>query len=148
MHKKLPILFLALAGIFLFHGYRSNAQNELTFNRYHNYAEVLEALQAFHRVHPATTALHTIATSPGGHDVVILETGKNLNDASAVFVGANLEGITPLATEGASLFSTNGPQSGRGWRDQMIYSPPAQSGCIRILFFIHGLSISNQRPDG
>ncbi len=101
MHKKLPILFVALAGMFLFHGYRSNAQNEIQFNRYHTYAEVFESLQAFHRDHPGTTALHTIATSPGGHDVAILEIGKNLDNAPAVFVGANFEGITPLATEGA-----------------------------------------------
>jgi hypothetical protein len=101
MYKKLPFRFVVLAGVFFLLGYRSNGQEEIDFSRYHTYAEVQEALESLNRLHPENTALHALATSPGGQDVVILEIGKNRKERPAVFVAANWEGITPLSTEGA-----------------------------------------------
>ena len=100
MLKNLPVLYLAIS-FFLLCGYQGNTQNNVSFTKYHNYEEVRDALQALHEANPASTAVHNIAASPGGRHVCILEIGKNLNDKPAVFVGANFEGITPIATEGA-----------------------------------------------
>ncbi|NQU87477.1 MAG: hypothetical protein HQ541_17115, partial [Mariniphaga sp.] len=101
MRKKLSVLLTVLFCFFLFAGYQGNAQNELAFTKYHNYSEVQNALKSLNQANSSTTAIHTIAESPGGHAVTILEIGKNLNGKPAVFVGANFEGITPLSTEGA-----------------------------------------------
>lgn len=78
-----------------------NAQNPLSFDKYHNHFEVQQILQKFQQNNPEKVQIHTIATSPGGKAVTILEIGKNAGDVPAVFVGANFEGNVPLATEGA-----------------------------------------------
>jgi hypothetical protein len=74
---------------------------DLSFSRYHTPDETGNLLKSLNLAYPSATALHTIATSPGGKPVYVLETGANLKDKPAIFVGANFEGITPIATEGA-----------------------------------------------
>ena len=77
------------------------AQNGLTFDKYHTQTEVLEILKQLNQNNSTVTSLHTIASSPGGAPVTILEIGKNLKDVPAIFVGANFEGNVPISTEGA-----------------------------------------------
>lgn len=78
-----------------------NAQNPVSFDKYHNNSEVQQILQKFQQSNPDKVQIHTIATSPGGKAVSVLEIGKNSGEVSAIFVGANFEGNVPLATEGA-----------------------------------------------
>jgi hypothetical protein len=78
---------------------------ELTFDRYHTPAAVNAALQDFARANPASTKLHTLARSPGGRDVLLLEIGPDTQKAEktvpAVLVTANMEGTVPLSSEAA-----------------------------------------------
>jgi hypothetical protein len=100
MLKRLPSFFLATFCFILVLN-QGIAQNEVSFTKYHNPGEVQNVLKMLNQANPDKTVLHTIATSPGGNPVMVLEIGKNLKDKPAVFVGANFEGITPLSTEGA-----------------------------------------------
>ena len=50
----------------------------LVFDRYHPPQDVNAALAAMNRANPATTALHTIAVSPGGTDVTLIEIGPDV----------------------------------------------------------------------
>lgn len=77
------------------------AQNTSDFKSYHNHQQVQSFMKNLQAKHPQQVALHNIAQSPGGREVTIIEIGKSLTDGPAIFVGANFEGITPLATEGA-----------------------------------------------
>lgn len=101
----LPIVVVAAVA---WVGARPAAQQApLAFDRYHAPRDLTAALTALAKAHPANTALHRIATSPGGLDLVALEigpeTGKKARTAPAVFVVGNLEGIHPIASE-AALF--------------------------------------------
>ena len=78
-----------------------NAQNPVSFDKYHNNSEVQQILQKFQQSNPDKVQIHTIATSPGSKPITVLEIGKNSGEVPAIFVGANFEGNVPLATEGA-----------------------------------------------
>lgn len=99
MVKKL--FYVVLIGLLLVPVIQIKAQTELSFNSYHNTKEVRQILNQLHQSYPAATKLHTLATSPGGEAVTVLEIGSNLNDVPAIFVGANFEGNIPISTEGA-----------------------------------------------
>lgn len=68
---------------------------------YRNVNEVQTFLNDFQQKHPAVVALHTMAASPGGRKVTLLEIGSDLKQVPAIFVTANFEGTNPLSTEGA-----------------------------------------------
>ena len=74
-------------------------------DRYHPPREVITELQALAAASPATAALHTVARSPGGTDVVVLELGPEVGARKrrlpAVLVLANADGTLPVATEAA-----------------------------------------------
>ena len=80
------------------------------FDRYHSPREVNAALAALHAANPGSTALHTVAVSPGGTELVAIEigpaAGKTGPRVPAVFVVANLEGLHPAGTE-AALYLAN-----------------------------------------
>jgi hypothetical protein len=80
-------------------------QAPLSFDRYHPPQDVNAALTALNKANPTTTAIHKIATSPGGRDVLALEigpeAGRKTRKLPAVLIVGNLEGMYPLATEGA-----------------------------------------------
>jgi hypothetical protein len=82
----------------------------LAFDRYHTPQEANAALAAINTANPARTALHRIAASRGGIDLVVLEigpdAGKKVRQAPAVFVVANMEGVLPLTTEAALSLAT------------------------------------------
>jgi hypothetical protein len=99
MYKKLCCtLWVILSAFFVG---QLNAQNTLSFDKYHNSSEVQQILKQLQQSNPSQTQLHTLATSPGGETVTVLEIGKNSGNGPAIFVGANFEGNVPLATEGA-----------------------------------------------
>jgi hypothetical protein len=81
------------------------AKPAASVNRYRSPQEANAALVAINKANPAQTALHTVATSPGGIDLVVLEigpdVGKKVRKTPAVFVVANMEGVVPIATEAA-----------------------------------------------
>jgi hypothetical protein len=72
-----------------------------TGSKYHNVKEVQQMLKETQQKNAGNTRLHTIATSPGGEPVTILEIGSNQTGVPAIFVGANFEGNIPISTEGA-----------------------------------------------
>lgn len=88
-------LLISLWGIHL------QAQNGIGFEKYKTNPEVFKALTLLQQKSPNRTLLHQIAESPGGEPVYVLEIGKELKNVPAIFVAANLEGKTPLSTEGA-----------------------------------------------
>jgi hypothetical protein len=95
-----------------------------SFDRYHSPQEANAALAAINKANPAQTALYTIATSPGGIDLVVLEVGpdvgRKVRKTSAIFVVANMEGVLPISTEAAlsladRLTSPAGAAKTRTW---------------------------------
>ncbi len=77
------------------------SQSVYSNTHYHTGQQIQQALKETHQKHKANTRLLTIATSPGGEPVSVLEIGSNLKDVPAIFVGANFEGNVPVATVGA-----------------------------------------------
>lgn len=103
MVKKL--LNFMLLGLLIFSVSHVTAQSGTQFDVYHPNKEVQQILNKLQQSNSASTKLHTLATSPGGEPVTVLEIGSNLKDAPAIFVGANFEGNIPISTEGALYFA-------------------------------------------
>jgi hypothetical protein len=131
MYKKLrSILWLALLMISFETIW---AQNETSAGKYHDNSEVQQLLKQLQQSHPEQIQLHTIATSPGGEAITVLEIGKKLEGVPAIFVGANLEGNVPLATEGAlslakMLLDSTKYTSGIKWYIMPLPNPDASKG--------------------
>jgi hypothetical protein len=122
-----------LACVALIAGNRLYAQNELSFDKYHTVGEVQQILKKFQQNHPAKIQVHTIAASPGGEEITVLEIGKDQKSAPAIFVGANFEGNIPLATEGAlrlakMLLDSSAYTSGIKWYILPMPNPDAAKG--------------------
>jgi len=81
------------------------AAADLTFDRYRRPEEMAAALQDLARANPGFTRVHTLAKSPGGRDLALLEIGPETAKAEktlpAVFIAANMEGTVPLSGEAA-----------------------------------------------
>lgn len=97
MYKLKSVAFVLLV-LFL---YPYVVQSQIKFDKYHNYAEVQQVLKLINSEHPKSTKIHSIATSPGGREITVIELGNQLDDTPAIFVASNFEGKYPLATEGA-----------------------------------------------
>lgn len=109
------------------------AQKGLSFDKYHNNTEVLQILKNLQQSNPELIRLHTIATSPGGEEIVVLEIGKSTLTSPAIFVGANFEGNIPLATEGAlalarMLTDSSKYTMGAKWFIMPLPNPDASKG--------------------
>lgn len=91
-----PLLFASLLGA---------ADAPLAFDRYHSPQELQAAMQALAAAHPGRAALHPVAKSPGGADLLALEIGPDVGAQAkrfpAVLVVGNLEGVYPIASEAA-----------------------------------------------
>ena len=98
MVKKLHLLMLAAT--LLVTGTRLTAQSKPAGEKYHTNAEVHQIMTTLQQK-SGNAKIHTVATSPGGEPVTILEIGASLKNVPAIFVGANFEGNVPLSTEGA-----------------------------------------------
>jgi len=77
------------------------AQTSSTSGKYHTGEEVQQLLEQLQQNNSGTTKLHTLATSPAGEKITVIEIGSHRDNVPAVFVGANFEGNIPLSTEGA-----------------------------------------------
>jgi hypothetical protein len=128
-----------LAAVIVFAGVATDAQKPapppapVAAAAYHSPQEANAALSAINKANPTRTALHRIATSPGGVDLTVLEigpeAGKQVRKVPAVFVVANLEGVLPLSTEAALSLA-----------DRLISSPAAAKN---LTWFI----LPNGNPD-
>jgi hypothetical protein len=96
-----PIITHILLALVLLPVTPLTAQNSAEFKNYRNHQEVQELLKSLQSSNPQKVALHHIAKSPGGRELTVIEIGAHLTDGPAIFLGANFDGITPLATEGA-----------------------------------------------
>ena len=78
---------------------------EVAFDRYHQPEERAAALREMAAANPGITRIHTLAKSPGGRDLIILEVGPETSKARktlpAVFVAADMEGTVPISGEAA-----------------------------------------------
>ena len=72
---------------------------------YHTPDQVLTWIKQIERTHPAVVTSTIIASSPGDRPLTLIRIGKETKPGGisnpSIFVGANLEGNRPLATEGA-----------------------------------------------
>ncbi len=97
--KRLNILLIGL--LVLVSGLRA----ETVFDRYHTPAELNAALMEYARANPAIAKVHTLAQSPGGRGILLIEVGPEVGKTEkafpAVFVGANFEGTVPISGEAA-----------------------------------------------
>ena len=111
----------------------------LVFDRYHPPQDVNAALAAMNKANPATTALHTIAVSPGGTDVTLIEigpdVGKKPHKAPAVLVVANLEGVYPISTEAALALADRVLQDGAGAKNATWYILPNGNPDAALRYF-------------
>lgn len=109
------------------------AQNEISFSQYHKAGEVQQIMKKFQQSNPAKIQVHSIATSPGGEEITVLEIGKDLKNVPAIFVGANFEGNIPLSTEGAlrlakMLLDSSAYTTGIKWYILPLPNPDAAKG--------------------
>lgn len=79
----------------------SKAQN----SDYKTPDQVLSWIKQLEAKHPGLLSATHLSDSPGGKPIFLISIGKDLNSkktaSPSIFVGANLEGNRPLATEGA-----------------------------------------------
>lgn len=92
---------LCLSVVLLIEVQLLSAQNPAPFRDYRKTSEVQAFIKNLAASNPQTVKIHKIATSPGGSEVSVIGISKNQGNGPAIFVGANFDGITPLATEGA-----------------------------------------------
>ena len=94
------LLFLSLLSINVF------SQN-LELNQYHSPKQVKEIFTTLNKQNSGTTKIHSLATTPGGNEIIIFEIGKEVKSENkkmpAIFVAANMDGGFPISTE-AALF--------------------------------------------
>ena len=100
--KYLTFFFCFLMGLLLL---PDSAESQSFFDGYHTPDMVNEQLQDIHQSNSNTTAIHRIAQSPGGRDLLLLENGSETGSEEklmpAILVVANMEGVLPVTTEAA-----------------------------------------------
>ena len=69
---------IVLSGFLLFSVTGLVAQSQLSFDAYHSGKEVQQILNKLQQSNSAATKIHTIATSPGGEPVTVLEIGSRI----------------------------------------------------------------------
>ncbi len=102
MKQKIMQIFLGIVCLALF-SFASTI--DFTFDRYHSPDELNKILKDAAESFPKITKLHKIAVTRSQKEVSILEIGNETDTAKkelpAVFVAANMEGTTPIASEAA-----------------------------------------------
>ena len=119
-------------------------QAPLVFDRYHAPQDANAALTALNKANPATTAIHKIATSAGGADLLAIEigpeAGKKARKLPAVLVVANLEGVYPIATEGGLFLAQQLLQAPGAARDLTWFIVPAGNPDAAARYFAKPLA--------
>lgn len=112
-HLLLAVLFLLAPGL---------AAQPTVFDRYHSPAELNQAFRDIARTNAAFARIHVLARSPGGSEILLLEigpeTGRAEKNLPAVFVGADFDGLRPIAGE-AALFLAH----------QLVAKPGVRADC-------------------
>ena len=100
----------------------------LAFDRYHSPQEINAALTALNKANPAPTALHRIATSPGGRELTALEIGpetgarRSARRVRSCSSSATWRGCTRLPREAAlSWPSRLSADAGRGEGPDLVH---------------------------
>jgi len=129
--KKCMTAFLIVPLLMIF---LTGSENGIDFKKYHNPREVEKFLKDIVKSNGSSCRLHSIAATPAGNGVYILEIGDQLKQKQktvpGVFVAANLEGTSSLSTE-ASLFliqdllSSEKKRGGLTWYILPIGNPDA-----------------------
>jgi len=73
----------------------------LAVDEYSDLAAVNRRVEQLRQSFPSLVKVHKLAVTPGGREMLMIEIGKSGTAVAAVFVGANMSGITPIATEAA-----------------------------------------------
>ena len=142
----------------------------LAFDRYHTPAELNAALLDMARANPAFARTHTLAKSPGGHELILLEIGPEIaktavppqpsNPATAaqlaastksfpaVFIAADMEGTVPVSGEAALYLARLIIQKPDLRADRTWYILPCGNPDAASLFFAKPLRLDprNARP--
>ncbi len=69
--------------------------------KYSDLATVRRRAEQLRQGNPSLVKVHKLAVTPGGREMIMIEIGKQGTSVPALLVGANMSGITPLATEAA-----------------------------------------------
>jgi hypothetical protein len=152
---KKTIFHVGMPLILTFFSFYLHAQNQPIHNGYRDVKEVAAFLQSMQKENPASITLHKIAVSPGGSDITLLEIGSNLKQVPAIFLGANFEGNTPLATEGAlhfarMLLDSSGYTKNTKWFILPLPNPDAASGFFSGLKWersVNNMDVNNDEDD-
>lgn len=123
--------------------------------KYLDVKEVNSWIHAFQQENPSLVRIHTIATSPGGNEVIIMEIGSHQQNTPAIFVGANFEGVYPLSTAGALHFAKMLSDSSHYARDLRWYvmpqpNPDASAGYFSTIRWerrVNGKPLNNDMDD-
>jgi len=91
--------------IFIFLPLGTLGQSVVSFNKYHNYTEQSKTLTLLNKKAPKNTKIHKLTVTPGKRQMLLFEIGNEINVKQkknpAIFIVANLEGKTPIATTAA-----------------------------------------------
>jgi len=121
------ILTIALCLIFL-NTFIPASADSLNFNQYHSPAELTQAVKNLANQYPQITKFHLLSSTPSQKKVTILEigneTGKVKKELPAVLVVANLEGITPIASEAALYLVQEILENGSLYKNRTWYVLP------------------------
>lgn len=124
----------------------------VAFDRYHTPAEINAALQELAAANPGFVKLQTLAKSPGGRDIVLIEIGPEAAKATktlpAVFVGANFEGIVPISAEAALFLAKQLVEKPDARKDLTWYIVPCPNPDAAARYFEKPLVVNprNSRP--
>lgn len=69
--------------------------------KYSDPATVNRRIEQLRQANPSMVKVHKLAVTPGGREMLMLEIGRSGTSVPAVLVGANMSGLTPVATEAA-----------------------------------------------
>jgi hypothetical protein len=104
-------------------------QENIQFDRYHDPEEINIAVKAFHHANPEITVLHQLAESPGGHPLLLLEIGLEIEQKQrrlpSIFVASGPEGTTPLSGEAALFLIQSLLNKPESYQDKTWYICPA-----------------------
>jgi len=102
MRKKTLLMMIGIL-LLVFSAWAGQVKYE--FTAYHTPAEIYKTLKEFAAANPALAVVHDIAVTPGSRPVGLIEIGPEVKAKQkqfpALFVGANMEGTVPIASEAA-----------------------------------------------
>jgi hypothetical protein len=117
----------------------------LAFDRYHNPAELNAALLDMARANPAFVHTQSLAKSPGGRELLLLEIGpetaKQTKLLPAVFIASNMEGTVPISGEAALYLAKLLIQKPELRGDRTWYILPCGNPDAASLFFTKPLRL-------